>query len=500
MAIAFTYTEATNIVVVTGGTSGTPATFADFVTADRAGTATLLVSVAGESAMTLTYPIRPVEDLALQISFVVTSKSEDGNIYVTGTDWKGDAQTENITANSDDTYVSVGYYATITQIDCTVAVDGAGDDWGVGGAGDIQVTQPQWGVIWDKGLRQYQLDCYFNIGNGSDTTYFAAEYQHIVYKKGFYTYVTNSAELRSGVKLSANGVEHGCSWMWEQTVLGGYTYVDTGIRTNATGTLLAYGSTFQSFPKSGTEYSNPVVYLTDSDSELIACILMNMRSFFVDGAVTPKLTRVESHAGWWGFTIKNGAAPATFEDCRVYNVAADGFFLLSNTGDTTTVTGPKSQENSVSDIEIQALYSGSIINIIDATYDNIIGPSSSGGTPGYGQIQYTCNITVADKDGTLLDGVEVLCEDEADATAWTTTTGDTDTGKIDEQIITTQKRQYPGGGALTLTEYNPHKFTLSKAGYETLILENITVDAPIAWHLELQSPKQPPAPWQEGLM
>ena len=44
MAIAFGYTESTNTVVVTGGTSGTPATFADFVTADRAGTAELLAA------------------------------------------------------------------------------------------------------------------------------------------------------------------------------------------------------------------------------------------------------------------------------------------------------------------------------------------------------------------------------------------------------------------------------------------------------------------------
>ena len=34
--------------------------------------------------------------------------------------------------------------------------------------------------------------------------------------------------------------------------------------------------------------------------------------------------------------------------------------------------------------------------------------------------------------------------------------------------------------------YSPHKFTLSKAGYETLDLENITIDGPIVWHLGLQ--------------
>jgi hypothetical protein len=104
----------------------------------------------------------------------------------------------------------------------------------------------------------------------------------------------------------------------------------------------------------------------------------------------------------------------------------------------------------------------------------------------WAQEQYPCNITVKNYAGTLLDGVEVLCEDEADATVWTTTTGDTDTGKIDEQIII--YKQWIDA-ADTLTTYSPHKFTFSKAGYETLILENITVDAPIVWHLELQHTK-----------
>jgi hypothetical protein len=31
--------------------------------------------------------------------------------------------------------------------------------------------------------------------------------------------------------------------------------------------------------------------------------------------------------------------------------------------------------------------------------------------------------------------------------------------------------------------------TLSKAGYETLVLDNITIDSPIVWHLELQHTK-----------
>jgi len=55
-------------------------------------------------------------------------------------------------------------------------------------------------------------------------------------------------------------------------------------------------------------------------------------------------------------------------------------------------------------------------------------------------------------------------------------------GDIAEQVIAYKKWQ---GTSETLTTLSPHKFTISKAGYETMVLDNITVDHPIVWHLEL---------------
>ncbi len=77
-----------NKVIVISGTSGSPATFADFVTADRAGEAVLLAATAGLSpTLALTYAIRPVEDLALLISCIVASKTtETDYIFITGSD------------------------------------------------------------------------------------------------------------------------------------------------------------------------------------------------------------------------------------------------------------------------------------------------------------------------------------------------------------------------------------------------------------------------------
>ena len=89
----WTYDESTNMVVVIAGTEGTPATFDDFVTADRAGTAELTPEDAPINCgtnLTLTEQVRPVEDLAVQITFTLagTSAGAGDTLDVTGTDWK----------------------------------------------------------------------------------------------------------------------------------------------------------------------------------------------------------------------------------------------------------------------------------------------------------------------------------------------------------------------------------------------------------------------------
>ena len=72
----FTYTVATNTVVVTAGTSGSPADFASFVTADRAGTGTSLkAATAASKTLTLTYAVRPVELRAIVVKLIVASKT-----------------------------------------------------------------------------------------------------------------------------------------------------------------------------------------------------------------------------------------------------------------------------------------------------------------------------------------------------------------------------------------------------------------------------------------
>lgn len=97
--------------------------------------------------------------------------------------------------------------------------------------------------------------------------------------------------------------------------------------------------------------------------------------------------------------------------------------------------------------------------------------------------QVTCNIHVADKDGTNLEGVAVLCEDNTETEVFDELTDAN--GDIAEQVITYKKWTTT---AETLTEYTPHTFTITKAGYEPLILEGISADQPLVLHFEAQDP------------
>ena len=104
---------------------------------------------------------------------------------------------------------------------------------------------------------------------------------------------------------------------------------------------------------------------------------------------------------------------------------------------------------------------------------------------------YTFNLTVGDKDGTLTGMTATVTLDGSDSGTASTEydteafSEDTTNGVLAEQTVTARKWV---GTSETLTNYNKFRLTVEAAGYETLVLDNITVDSPIDWHLELQPP------------
>ena len=476
MAIAFIYTESTNIVRVTGGTSGTPATFADFVTADRAGTATLLVATAGLSpTLALTYQIRPVEDMALLITFTVAAKTAQADyIFITGTDWRDAAQTEAIDVTAGNgAYVSTKYFKTITNIDCSDNAAGGGTQWA---DGTVAVTQPQWGVIWDYGDGIYRLDAKVEVGGDGSAAYFTDTNKVIIIGtflsgggRAFDVYALATLTLGELVNATTKSTKNGCTIKYLTTTASCHLFIARG------------GAT---------------VYLY---------------SLRVDAGVKYYISNIMTSRIWNCFINGYGEILNQGASCDVYNLqitnSDKSIIKFPGTIDKATITASNygfEHSNLAMTVTNPVFYDiatklincyntlGNAFNLIDVE-TNIWSIGWAGGTHTGTNInrKNTVNIHVSDAAGANLATVAVVCEDQDGNTTGGFASVNTDAnGDIAEQTII---RGYCDLNNSDLDsdltkDYSPHKFTISKAGYETLILENITVDAPIVWHLELQDP------------
>ena len=479
MAEAYTYTEATNIVVNTGGTSSVPSTLAGFVTADRAGTATLLVATAGLSpTLALTYQVRPVDVIALLITFTVAAKTaEADHIFITGTDWRDAAQTEAIDVTAGNgTYVSTKYFRTITNIDCSDNAAGGGTQWA---DGTVAVTQPQWGVIWDLLNGHYHIDSKLEIGNGSTSTYFASESESVSFNSAAFISwrcpynVKAAATLRIGKQVNGEPAA-GSRWAADDLTAFASAIIS---ENSATAVLEIYGSivAFEGTTSTGKDYQgvtkvqDSMMYttvfsgwqFTKTTSEFDNVLLSDGTLYWF--AQPDVLTRVHhDKTGYGGIGNQTAGLALTVTEPEVTNPVYSAYtYRNANTG-TLTVRDPNLLPTAAT-----------------LTHNNAASTT---------YLQFSVDIHVADKDGVSLENVSVLCEDSIGGGSvvggFSAKVTDA-SGDIASQYIYRQKWY---GTSKTETDYSPHKFTLSKAGYETLILEAITVDAPIVWHLELQDP------------
>jgi len=458
MAISFSYDEATNKVVVNGGTEGTPATFADFVTADRAGTDTKLLD-AGSPAndLALTYAVRPVENKALKVKCVVANKTaETDYIFITGKDWKGDAQTESIDVSAGNgSYETTKYWSEITTLDCSDNPAGGGTIWA---DGDLTVTQDIWGVIWDYGDKKYRLDCFFDIGDGVASTYFITKNERVNFADGKYPELTANATLQMGElqdDWGYNGSTFDIKLTANKDIFSGGTFLmyDSKLKFHSNyewrfngGDLTFNKSTITG--NSNTHWRCNFKFKAGTNSLSIKKLRLDNWNLCALEIVPSIFTEVHRHYGNVGFSCL-GTITAT--DLLFSSITTEVATSSWNV-DHFTVKNPKAAISSLS-----IGFAGSDI-----------------------KEQYTCNIHIADKDGADLETVNVKCEDKDGNEIFSVNTGVD--GKITEQVITYKKWE---GTDETLTEYSPHKFTISKAGYEMLVLDEITVDKPIDWHLEL---------------
>jgi len=314
----------------------------------------------------------------------------------------------------------------------------------------------------------YLIHLNFEIGDASTSTTLTSQNEHVYFDDAKTAQVKTFATLYIGDVINSGGISGG---FWSFSPSATMHLVNSG-------TLYVCASHIHN--RAGTkqiQFSNGNVYFYDSIFSSTDKSPMKSRYCFSNN-----LSYMDVSRCYFNFLDKGALlqiTPDVWADNRIH-YAGMGYYAETS---EPTITGGKLTDIDNQDIYIAGYGGASSCTIIDP--EVAISSVHINEADKWIKEQYTCNITVADKDGTLLDGVEVLCEDKDDAQVFTTTTGDTDTGKIDEQTITYKTWT---GTSETLVTSSPHKFTISKAGYETLILENITVDAPIVWHLELKGP------------
>lgn len=471
-----------------------------------------------------TYETDTIASIAKGVSITLTNNNT--NSYATD-DIVGIYQTEQIdTSGSHTTFWSTVPYGQIAMLTFT----------GYDGTNTAKVDQPIWGVIWDLGDGQYKSNTNFSIGNGSTTTYFAS-----LGREQFYSSDDVSVHVFVDATLTMGnydtGSYGGVSWnVWHMTTFAAHEGFCAGGTFSMYGSHLAVRGVVNDFGFWGA------ITIHQSTIENLGAISGNLIFFSASESIN-----ISGQVYFVGFTAcpRLGQDPDTYVDVHSHRTTQG--VRLDTPGVTVNIRGPK-VTGYTNDYTI-FFQPNCVLNVIDP--DGGVQAPLIGHASGIMTEQYPCNIHIAYKGGIDLASALIDCEYahlvegsdgktykciadhtavDADHEPITGTDwadywelydaggglgGDWDTGfdyksgtaefsqqttdangDMTEQLVQYKKWANPG----LVLEVRNHKFTISKEGYKTLPLDNITVDDDIVWHKELQAQKQPPAPWQEGMM
>jgi hypothetical protein len=337
------------------------------------------------------------------------------------------------------TYVSTKRWKTITNIDCSDNPAGGGTVWA---NGTVAVTQPIWGVIWNKGNGQYQTDSYVNFGDGSTSTYFlTTEQQIIFYVTGPYWTVKANATFVSGTVINAStkASKRGSSFI-------SYINASQGLIVNSGGTIYFYSSMFDS--KLGTS--------TFTNANRIWNSISNGYCGFNFDSTPPDIYNFTIQGNYGsGFLVKSsitvdGMHVTGSGGALVFWDGYSGPFTAKNCTMTDNGTAP-----------IVVYYIHSPMYFIDCSLDYW------GITESYPCLadvyrQQSFNLHVVDTNGSSLVGATVTFKDKNNTTVFSTSTGAN--GKITEQIVTVT--QYDHTSSWAAINYGPFTLTITADGYQ----------------------------------
>ncbi len=326
--------------------------------------------------------------------------------------------------------------------------------WDGSGAGPAIMTE----VIEDS---DYKIDLPFDVGDTSTVTTLESALERITMNGLFY--IKNNATFQCGALTAAGRGKNGSQFVLKTTYQASDIIIASGA-TNAT--FKFYASTFVT--NSWPSFNDGTIDIRDSTingdgADIRISFSVQVDSLILTNVLLTKIGRLTTDvAATINTFILNDSYLTISADITIEGVSVIGTSGLRVDSDNT------------------ATFLDPIGTITQSMITNVNGNS-------VGKLTYSVNLLVKDPLGNALSGAVALLEgSEVGAASYDTQQFSVSTatdGTITEQTPTIKKWV---GTSETETDYNVHRLTLTKAGYETLIIENITIDGPIDWELEMQ--------------
>jgi hypothetical protein len=336
-------------------------------------------------------------------------------------------------------------------------------------------------VIWNIGsglsyLSIYKIDCVLNIGDASTATYLVSKDAVLAFNNAASIELKANAVFKIGDKISATETQYESYLIFETT---GASAQDALLITS--GNFYMYGGSIRLVPWDHSTQYKRRFKVAGGTNEVINTEISDWQIFWVTGG-TNTLTNLMLHNLYEGVSFEGGTN--TVSNLSEWSSKGNNLTFYINGADVT-VYDLKTKSSTSYEIYIKVLNGADLYLDNCALYDIT---DQTWGTSFVGRYifeRYYIDINVCDKDGVAISGAVVDCEDQYGTASWTAGSITTDaSGNITQQKIKYRRFAYSSG--IVTTIYSPHKFTISKAGYQTLVLENITVSSPIKWRVELQ--------------
>jgi|GEM_PF-3258894 len=451
MVGTWSYNPATNVLAVTGATSGAPAGFVDAWNFDKATSRTLKAAAASPFTASLETPVKPADSLALKLSVVITNFSVAGTVTLTGKDAWGNAISETLNITANGTFTTAQYFASIDANGAVAA-----------GTFTAAITQPRLGVVWRINTRQYTFDCLLQIGDGATATYFADNSKAVAWSN-FMAYGATVLTVTAGAYFTAGTLLNLAN---KTTCNGIHFYVDNTSNQRV----------FMSFNSGSYAYLYSCTFEEASNADFyIAYYPLRVWNCTFDMAVFRYLANADLFNVKFWQTGNNGC----FQNSYAGNTMDKIYAYTCSAVMKTDGTGPPSMKNLYARNNAYIVLwnnnqVGAVAYLINPDVDAYLFSWTANASTVYRQYEF---------DLVTEPGATVVLK-RADGTQVFSVTADAVTGAIATQTVT--RGYYNTANGNTLQDYGPFRLEITKAGKMPYTDTGIVLDAKTTLHIALR--------------